>query len=112
MSDTLTLPAVTDETLPAAIAPGTGLVAVEFTAGWCPPCRVFAPVVEQAARAYVGRLRVVQMDADASPAAMARYGVRSLPTLLAFRDGEPVERVVGAVAPTVLRETLDRLTRG
>jgi len=110
MSTTQTVPLVTDETLPAAIAPGTGLVAVEFSAAWCPPCRVFGPVVEQAAQDYAARLRVVQVDADASPGAMTRYGVRSLPTLLVFRDGELVERIVGAVPRPTLRERLDRLT--
>ena len=110
MSKTLTLPIVTDETLAAAIAPGTGLVAVEFSAAWCAPCRVFGPIVEQAAQDYAPRLRIFQMDADASPAAMARFAVRSLPTLLVFRDGELVERVVGAVPRATLRERLDRLT--
>ena len=111
MSHTLTLPAVTDDTLAAAIAPGSGLVAVEFTADWCPPCRVFGPVVESAAREHADRLRVFQLDSDTSPAASARYGVRSLPTLLVFRDGEPVDRVIGAVSAAALRERLDRLTR-
>ena len=110
MSNTLSLPAVTDETLAAAVAPGTGLVAVEFSAAWCAPCRIFGPIVEQAAQDYAPRLRVYQMDADASPAAMTRYGVRSLPTLLVFRDGELVERIVGAVPKATLRERLDRLT--
>ena len=110
MSNTLTLPTLTDETIAAAIAPGTGLAAVEFSAEWCAPCRVFGPIVEQAAQDYGARLRFYQMDGDASPATMVRYGVRSLPTLLVFRDGELVERIVGAVPKTTLRERLDRLT--
>ena len=110
MSDTPTLPVVTDDTLAAAVTPGTGLVAVEFSAAWCAPCRVFGPIVEQVAHEYASRLRVVLMDSDTSPAATARYNVRSLPTLLVFRDGEVVDRVVGAVPKAALRERLDRLT--
>ena len=109
MSATLTLPATTDASFERDVAPGTGLVAVEFTADWCPPCRIFAPVVAEAARTYAPRLRVLQLDADASPATTARRNVRSLPTLLVFRDGVEVERIVGAVPLSRLRERLDAL---
>lgn len=112
MSTTSALPAATDETFARDVAPGTGLVAVEFSADWCAPCRVFGPIVEAAARDYAPRLRVLLMDADGSPATMARLGVRSLPTLLVFRDGAEVERIVGAVPAARLRERLDRLVGG
>lgn len=108
MSTTSTLPAVTDATFAAEVGPGTGLVAVDFTAAWCPPCRLMAPVVDAVAQEYASRLRVLQMDADANPATMARFGVRGLPTLLLFRDGAPVERIVGALSSAALRERLDR----
>ena len=109
MSATTTLPATTDETFARDVAPGTGLVAVEFTAAWCPPCRVFGPLVEEAAQAYAGRLRVYQMDADVNLATVARHDVRSLPTLVVFRDGAPVDRVVGAVPRGMLRDRLERV---
>ena len=112
MSTSTALPAVTDATFATEVAPGTGLVAVEFTAAWCPPCRLMAPLLEEAARDYGDRLRVLQLDADANPRTMARLGVRGLPTLLVFRDGEPVERVVGAVPRATLRARLDRLVDG
>ena len=107
-----TLPAVIDATFDAEVGPDTGLVAVEFTADWCPPCRLMAPLLEEAAHDYAPRLRVVQLDADANPRTMARLGVRGLPTLLVFRDGALVERVVGAVPRATLRERLDRLVDG
>ena len=112
MSTSIALPAVTDATFATEVAPGSGLVAVEFTAAWCPPCRLMAPLLEEAARDYGPRLRVLQLDADANPRTMARLGVRGLPTLLVFRDGELVERVVGAVLLAALRERLDRLVGG
>ena len=106
------LPSVTDATFAAAVAPGTGHVAVEFTAAWCAPCRIMAPVVEAVAHDYAPRLRVLQLDADANPATLARLGVRGLPTMLVFRDGEIVERVVGAVPAPALRQRLDRVLAG
>ena len=112
MSDTSAVPTVDDTTIGAAIAPGTGVVAVEFNAAWCGPCRMMAPVVEAAARDYAGRLRIVQIDADENPATQARLGVRGLPTMLVFRDGALVERIVGAVGAAALRSKLDRVLAG
>ena len=109
---THTIPTVDDATINAAIAPGTGVVAVEFSAAWCAPCRIMAPVVEAAARDYAGRIRIVQLDADASPATQVRLGVRGLPTMLVFRDGTIVDRIVGAVGAPALRARLDRVLAG
>ena len=104
-----TLAAITDSAFAAETAPGTGLVAVDFTAEWCPPCRVMAPILETVAAEFAGKLRVFQMDTDANPATMVRLGVRSLPTILVFRDGEIVDRIVSAVPAAKLRERFDRL---
>ena len=107
MSSTLT--AVTDETFSTEIAPDTGFVAVEFSAEWCAPCRILAPVVEAIARDYAPRLRVFEMDSDENPRTTVQFGVRSIPTLLLFRDGELVDRVIGAVPAPVLRARLNRI---
>lgn len=68
---------------------------VEFTADWCPPCKMIAPIVEQLARQYEGKLRVVTLDGDAYPELVQRYDVLGLPTLILFANGVPVQRIVG-----------------
>lgn len=107
MSNVLTVPAVADAEFAAETA--RGVVAVEFTARWCGPCRVMAPIVERLAQDYEGRMRVLQMDTDDNPATMARLGVRSVPTMLVLRDGAVVERIIGATTSAVVRERVDRV---
>src|SRR6476661_5261196 len=98
------LPSLTDATFTQAVAPGTGLVAVDFTAEWCAPCRMMKPVLESLAQEFDGSVRIVQLDADANPATLVRLGVRGLPTVLVFRDGQVVDRIVGAQPAARLRE--------
>lgn len=109
MSASTTLPAVTEDTFAAEVGPGTGFVAVEFTAAWCAPCRVLGPILESIAQEYAGRLRVLQIDADANPVTMTRLGVRGLPTVLVFRDGTLVDRIVGAAPKAAIVQRLGRL---
>ena len=70
---------------------------VDFTAAWCPPCRAIAPSVDAVGERYAGRLRVAACDVDKSPQLAAAYEIRSLPTLLLFKDGRVVGQIVGAV---------------
>lgn len=105
MSPTTWLTDVTDRDFAAATA--TGTVVVDFTADWCPPCRALAPLLETVA-SEMPDVKFLRMDTDAQPATMVRLGVRGLPTLLAFRDGAVVDRIVGAIPLHVLRERLTR----
>lgn len=70
-------------------------VLVDFWAEWCGPCKMLAPLVEQIASEYAGKLKVAKVDADASPDVAMAYKVMSIPTLILFKDGQPVEQVVG-----------------
>ncbi len=70
-------------------------VLVDFTAEWCPPCKMIAPFVNELARMYQGRLVVGSLDVDIYPDIQQRYGVMGLPTLILFQNGTPVKRIVG-----------------
>ena len=88
--------AVTDETFAAEVLAEQGPVLVDFTADWCPPCRMIAPMLAEVAQEQDGRLKVVTLDVDVNPGTQAAYGVLSMPTLMVFRGGEPVSSLVGA----------------
>lgn len=84
---------------------------VDFWAAWCGPCRMIAPVVKQLAAEFAGRVLVAKLDVDANPHTAQRYGAMSIPTILFFKNGREVERVVGAQPEGVLRAHLDALLR-
>ncbi len=88
--------AVTDETFAAEVLAADGPVLVDFTADWCPPCRMIGPTLAEIAREQDGRLKVVTVDVDVNPGTQAAYGVLSMPTLMLFQAGEPVKSLVGA----------------
>jgi len=83
-------------------------VLVDFWAVWCGPCRMIAPVVEEIAADYEGRLKVGKLNVDENNELAARYGVMSIPTLLLFKNGEPVERIVGFQPKKELAAKIDR----
>lgn len=82
---------------------------VDFWASWCGPCRMIAPHVEALAQDFVGKAIVAKLDVDANRQTAIRFGIQSIPTLLFFKDGKLVERVVGAVDKKVLQAKLEAL---
>jgi thioredoxin 1 len=99
------VPATTDAAFAEDVLASPTPVLVEFTAAWCAPCHMIAPVLDQIAAEEAGRLRIVSLDVDANPGTTMRYRVMSMPTLALFVDGEVVSQTVGARARTaILRE--------
>ena len=88
--------AVTDQTFETEVLQSPTPVLVDFWATWCGPCRVIAPTIDQIASEYAGRLKVVKLDVDANGEIPYRYGVQGIPTLILFKGGQVVEKLVGA----------------
>ena len=82
-------------------------VVVDFTAGWCPPCRALAPVLDSVAEQYAGRVKVVKVDVDENGPLAARFGVSSIPNLLFFKDGQVVNQAVGFQSEARVKTLLD-----
>ena len=109
MADTATLH-LTEQTFDEALAASPGLLMVDFWAEWCGPCRAVAPVLEELARESAGRVTLAKVNVDENPGLAARYGIRSIPTILFVKQGKVAEQVIGAVPKARLREKLDALS--
>lgn len=89
--------AVTDATFEQEIEKHDGLAVVDFWATWCGPCRMIGPMLEQLASEYNGKAKVAKLDVDSNQQTSMRFNVRSIPTILFFKDGKLVDTVIGAV---------------
>ena len=98
---------VSDATFKADVLEADVPVLVDFWAPWCGPCRSIAPVIEELAGEYAGRAKFVKVNVDDHQGTAATYGVRSIPNLILFKDGQVAQQIVGAVAKTKLIEALD-----
>jgi thioredoxin 1 len=99
---------VTDSTFDQEVLESNVPVLVDFWAPWCGPCRMVAPVVDEIAEQYSGQVKVVKVNTDENPNVASRYGIRSIPTLMIFKEGQRVDMVVGAVPKTTLASTLEK----
>ena len=100
--------AVTDQNFQTEVLNSATPVLVDFWAEWCGPCRAIAPMVEELAAEYQGKLKVVKVDVDESTDVAARYRIQSIPTLMVFKGGEEVERVIGQVPKSMLLGKLQK----
>jgi thioredoxin 1 len=93
---------VSDSTFEADVLKASGTVLVDYWAQWCGPCKMIAPMLDGAASTYAGRLTVAKLNVDENPKTPSQYHVRSIPTLMLFRDGHPVATQVGALSKAQL----------
>ncbi|MBR4198350.1 MAG: thioredoxin [Bacteroidales bacterium] len=100
---------ITDANFEEVVLKSTMPVLVDFGATWCGPCKALAPVVEQIAEEYAGKAVVAKADVDECPEASAQFRIRNVPTVLFFKNGEVVDKSVGAVPKGTLTEKLDSL---
>ena len=98
---------VTDSDFEQEVLEADTPVLVDFWAEWCAPCKMVAPVLDDLAEEYDGKIKFTKVDVDTSPETAMKYGIRSIPTLLVFKGGSPVDQVVGAVPKAAIKKRLD-----
>lgn len=99
---------ITDGTFEAEVLKSSTPVLIDFWAQWCAPCRAIAPMVEALAKEYAGKLKVVKLDIDSNPKTPTKYDVRSIPTLLVFKDGKVFGQIVGAAPRPKVEELIKK----
>lgn len=108
MSDATTKPfEVTDATFDSEVLKSDKPVLVDFWAPWCGPCRMVAPIVDELSDEYAGRVKFVKLNTDDNVRTASQYGIRSIPTLLVFKAGEPVGQIIGFRPKSDLKKRLD-----
>jgi len=98
---------LTEQTFDETLSTHEGLLMVDFWAEWCGPCRAIAPVLDELVRESSGRVTLAKVNVDESPGLAARYGIRSIPTILLLKQGKVVDQVIGAVPKPRIKEKLD-----
>lgn len=100
---------VSDDNFDSEVLNSKEPVLVDFWAIWCGPCRMVAPVVDELSGEYEGKFKFAKLDVDSNPKTAAKYGIRSIPSLLFFKNGKVVEQVIGAVPKSVLAGKIERV---
>ncbi len=109
MADNAKYVTLTDSNFADTVLKSDKPVLVDFWATWCGPCRAIAPTIEQVAGEFEGRAVVGKLDVDENPQVAMQFGIRSIPTILFFKDGKPVDQLIGAVPKKALADRLETL---
>lgn len=109
MSDLL---AITESNFETEVLQSDLPVLIDFWAVWCGPCKMIAPIVEELAKEYDGKVKIAKCDVDSNQQVAIKYGIRSIPTLLIFHNGEVAEQIVGALPKSHIIEKLNKVIEG
>ena len=99
---------ITDKSFDLEVLKSDIPVLVDFWATWCAPCRAIAPIVEEMAETYSGKIKIAKVNVDENPSTPGKYGVRGIPTLILFKNGEVVDQVVGAVPKSQVKGLIEK----
>nr|4BA7_A Chain A, LBCA THIOREDOXIN [synthetic construct]4BA7_B Chain B, LBCA THIOREDOXIN [synthetic construct] len=99
---------INDENFEEEVLKSDKPVLVDFWAPWCGPCRMIAPIIEELAEEYEGKVKFAKVNVDENPETAAKYGIMSIPTLLLFKNGEVVDKLVGARPKEALKERIEK----
>lgn len=97
---------VTDSNFEEEVLKCAQPVLIDFWAPWCGPCRAMGPIVDELAQEYAGQVKIAKMNVDENPASPSKYGIRAIPTLILFKNGEVVEQITGAVSKSSIKDLI------
>ncbi len=102
---------LSDEAFDKEVAQGKGVAVVDFWASWCYPCKMIAPVLEEIAKDYSGKIKVGKVEVDEAGATTSRFHVMNIPTLILFKDGKEMERIVGVTSKEDIARKIDKVLK-